>query len=306
MSDLFDHRVGFAAGVTGGYGGEDYVVTNLDDSGPGSLRHALEASDPLWITSKLTGTIKLKNNLKGQFSNKTIDGRGSKLTLVGFALAIGKAKNVIVHNIILTKSGGDGIQIMQSDLVWIDRCTLSDCFDGLCDATHGETADKNMRITISRCHLSKHNKGMAFGLGSRNKPDENIRVTRYRNYCDGLTQRSPRVEGAWCHDINNYVRYESMGSQCYGKGRLLVERNWYRPAVKGKNLTKAIHTADTKLGAGKVYLSKCKFYDGCSGKATTKERPFTPPYKIPMLDATDSNLAKIKADAGWYDDAPTA
>ncbi|MBA0702628.1 hypothetical protein Goari_022267 [Gossypium aridum] len=54
--NLVNCALGFARGTTGGKGGEFYVVTNPIDNAtdrkPGTLRHAVTQTGPLWITFK--------------------------------------------------------------------------------------------------------------------------------------------------------------------------------------------------------------------------------------------------------------
>ena len=94
---------GFAAsaGVTGGQGGRNIIVTNLNSSGTGSLLAAIEASGPRYITFApgLNGTIKFTSNADAN-SNMTIDGSGHNITIAGFSLSIlNGARNIIVHNL---------------------------------------------------------------------------------------------------------------------------------------------------------------------------------------------------------------
>ena len=84
VRSLFALREGFGANTTGGLNGEIYVVTNLNDSGPGSLRFAAQSDKPLWIifAPSLQGqTITLDSTIY-LGANKTIDGRGSDITLI--------------------------------------------------------------------------------------------------------------------------------------------------------------------------------------------------------------------------------
>lgn len=47
----------------GGRGGKVYVVTNLNDRGPGSFRDALEAGGPRFVVFNVAGIIKLKERI---------------------------------------------------------------------------------------------------------------------------------------------------------------------------------------------------------------------------------------------------
>lgn len=58
----------------GGRGGKVYVVTNLDDSGPGSFREALEAGGPRIVLFNVAGIIRLKDRIVVRAPYVTIDG----------------------------------------------------------------------------------------------------------------------------------------------------------------------------------------------------------------------------------------
>ena len=77
---------GQAAGVTGGSAGPLITVTNLANSGAGSLRQAIiDASGPRWIrfSQGLTGTINHTSQLLLNRPDITIDGRGADIAIVG-------------------------------------------------------------------------------------------------------------------------------------------------------------------------------------------------------------------------------
>jgi hypothetical protein len=58
----------------GGRGGKVFVVTNLDDNGPGSFREALEAGGPRIVVFNVAGIIKLKDRIRVRAPYITIDG----------------------------------------------------------------------------------------------------------------------------------------------------------------------------------------------------------------------------------------
>jgi hypothetical protein len=51
-----------------------------------------------------------------------------------------------------TRSDGDAISVFGSSNIWIDHISLSQCEDGLVDVIQASTG-----ITISNCHMTKHN-----------------------------------------------------------------------------------------------------------------------------------------------------
>jgi hypothetical protein len=58
----------------GGRGGKVFVISNLDDSGPGSFREALEAGGPRIVVFNVAGIIKLKDRIRIRAPYITIDG----------------------------------------------------------------------------------------------------------------------------------------------------------------------------------------------------------------------------------------
>src|SRR5690349_19437949 len=58
----------------GGRGGKVFVVTNLDDSGAGSFREALEAGGPRIVVFNVAGIIRLKDRIRVRAPYITING----------------------------------------------------------------------------------------------------------------------------------------------------------------------------------------------------------------------------------------
>jgi pectate lyase len=73
----FPTAEGFGAGAAGGRGGRVIEVTNLDDSGPGSLRAAMEASGPRICVFRVSGTIILKSAIQVRTPFLTVAGQTS-------------------------------------------------------------------------------------------------------------------------------------------------------------------------------------------------------------------------------------
>src|SRR4051812_21507730 len=103
--------VGYGRNTTGGAGGAIYHVTTASDDAvhpaAGSLRWALTQQSPLWVVFDGDYTIHLKAGLRVG-PNKTIDGRGHKVTLTGHGLPglqLYSTHNVIIESLTLRDFG---------------------------------------------------------------------------------------------------------------------------------------------------------------------------------------------------------
>ncbi|KAK1383664.1 Pectate lyase [Heracleum sosnowskyi] len=222
---LAECGIGFGQAAAGGKGGQIYVVTDSSDHDvenptPGTLRHAVIQTEPLWIVFSANMQIKLKEELIVN-SYKTIDGRGANIYITGGGcITLHNVSNVIIHNIHVYncvpsgntnirsspthveqrgKTDGDGITIFGSRNIWIDHCALSHCTDGLIDVTMGSTA-----ITISNNYFSHHDEVMLMGHDDDYLPDKGMQVTiAFNHFGQGLKQRMPRCRHGYFHVVNN-------------------------------------------------------------------------------------------------------
>ncbi|KAF5794578.1 putative pectate lyase [Helianthus annuus] len=163
---LTDCTVGFDQGAMGGKGGQIYIVSDPSDGDPenpqpGTLRHAVIQSEPLWIIFAHDMHINLKTELIVS-STKTIDGRGAMVHITGKGcIAIEHVENIIIHGLYIHdcepsgKSDGDGLAIKGIRNLWIDHCSFARCMDGLVDITEGSTA-----VTVTNSYFTEHNKVM--------------------------------------------------------------------------------------------------------------------------------------------------
>ncbi|KAL1539411.1 pectate lyase [Salvia divinorum] len=222
---------GFGHRTTGGKKGKYYVVHDPSDNDmvnpkPGTLRHAVTRSEPLWIIFAHSMVIRLKQELIVS-SHKTIDGRGVVVHISdGAGITLQFVQNVIIHNIwihnivpasggtirdtidhvgLRTQSDGDAITVFSSSNIWLDHVSLSRATDGLIDVIEGSTA-----ITISNCKFNHHNDVMLLGANDQSSKDAIMQVTiAFNRFGIGLIQRMPRARWGFVHVVNNdYSHWE--------------------------------------------------------------------------------------------------
>jgi pectate lyase len=119
--------------TTGGRGGKVIAVTNLNDSGKGSLREAIAATGPRIIVFRVAGIIDLKSNLDINNPDITIAGQsapGDGICLAHASLNI-NTRNVIVRHLRVRRGmseggqGSDNIGGNPIEQVVVDHCSTS-------------------------------------------------------------------------------------------------------------------------------------------------------------------------------------
>lgn len=119
--------------TTGGRGGKVIEVTNLNDSGPGSLREALETKGPRIIVFRVAGIIELERSLRVSEPDVTIAGQsapGDGICIANGSLNINTG-NVIVRHLRVRRGrpeggqGDDNIGGNPAGQVVVDHCSAS-------------------------------------------------------------------------------------------------------------------------------------------------------------------------------------
>lgn len=183
---------GFGAETPGGSGQPMYRVTNLSDSGPGSLRDAVSRGNR-YIVFDVGGEINLSSRIHVKGSYITIDGFTAPapgITLKGWGLYMwGKdgAHNIIVRGIRVRNSAGDGLHVSKGghDIV-IDRSSVAFAGDGNIDITEGA-----YNVTVSRTILAEPAAGNKNMLIMYDSPR---RITLHHNLFIKAESRSPQVQ----------------------------------------------------------------------------------------------------------------
>src|SRR5687768_9670229 len=141
QTPAFPGAEGFGKYASGGRGGKVSQVTNLNDDGEGSFRHALVQfpGEPLTVVFRVSGIIELRTPLVIRRGNLTIAGQtapGDGICLKGHSFIIngagkgGNKGNIIIRYIrsrpgAELKSGVYGFDMENCHDVIIDHCSFS-------------------------------------------------------------------------------------------------------------------------------------------------------------------------------------
>lgn len=240
----FPGAEGFGRYTTGGRGGKVYCVTNLNDSGEGSLRWALSQPGPRTIVFNVDGTIHLESEL-GIPSNTTIAGQtapGMGICVADYPFSV-KGSNVIVRymrirlgNKNVLKDGADGWDgfggFDQRDII-IDHCSVSWSIDE-CLSVYG-----NVNTTVQWCIAAQSlvNSGHSKGNHGYGCIWGGSGASFHHNLLAHHTSRVPRLGGRPTTqkdervDMRNNVFYNWGGEGSYGYEGMNVNivNNYYKP-----------------------------------------------------------------------------
>lgn len=218
----FPTAEGYGKYAVGGRGGTVYEVTNLNDSGEGSLRAAVEAKGPRTVVFRVSGTITLERQLRINNPYITIAGQtapGDGICLRGYPLSI-NADEVIIRYLRVrlgdeTKTESDAISSRFHKNIILDHVSASWSVDETMSIYHCDSVTVQWCIISESLYGSNHFKG-AHGFGG-------IWGSDYSSYHHNLiashSSRNPRFAGASGNvDYRNNVVYNWGYNSCYGGG----------------------------------------------------------------------------------------
>ena len=202
----FPGAQGFGRYTQGGRGGTVIKVTNLEDSGPGSLRHAVRQKQPRTIIFEVSGTIPLESELKINHGHITIAGQtamGDGITLRNYGMVV-NADEVIVRYV-RARPGNekgvetDAISIKSGSDIIIDHCSASWATDETLSVSPSSKGALRAidRVTVQWCIISEslnssvHSKGN-HGYGSLVRGSAGSRYTFHHNLWAHHQARMPR------------------------------------------------------------------------------------------------------------------
>ena len=273
----FPGAEGFGRYTTGGRGGKVIHVTNLNDSGTGSLRWALSQSGTKTIVFDVSGYIDLKSQLNVS-SNTTIAGQtapGDGITLRYYTLYFGKSDNVIVRFIRSRRSqvkdvndGADATWGRNRKNIILDHCSFSWSIDEV--ASFYDNKD----FTMQWCNITEAlaNAGHGKGAHSYGGIWGGKNASFHHNFIAHVQNRAPRFNGARYNwngydktlyensiqaervDFRNCVMYNwGSGNGCYGGpggGYVNMVNNYYKagPGTGNKDRVTQVSVSDASNG----------------------------------------------------------
>ena len=214
----------------GGRGGAVIRVTNLEDSGPGSLRAAVETEGPRTVVFDIGGTIHLLTPLRIRKPRITIAGQtapGGGITLRGQPLLI-SADDVVVRYI-RSRLGDaervetDAITIDRGERIILDHVSASWSVDETLSIGSRDRAIDAVTVQWSiiaeSLNLSTHSKG-DHGYGSLVRGNRGAHFTFHQNLWASHRARMPRPGNYLTPDIDPVgARFEFTNNVFYNWGQ---------------------------------------------------------------------------------------
>ncbi len=263
----FPGAEGYGRYVTGGRGGDVYIVTNLQDSvtkpPEGSLRWALNKQGPKTIVFAVSGTIELKRRLNISKGDVTIAGQtapGDGICLSGETVSI-ESDNVIIRyirfrcgNDVPGEEPKDAISCIRQKEIIVDHCSMSWSVDEAASFYDVENFTLQWCIISESLYDAGHPKGEhGYGgiWGGKG-------ASFHHNLLASHTSRLPRFCGARYHpdtretemvDFRNNVIFNWGFNSSYGgeMGQQNMINNYYKsgPATKKDVLSRIVEPWDT-------------------------------------------------------------
>lgn len=284
----FPGAEGFGATTPGGRGGHVLFVTNLNDSGPGSLRAACDADGPRIVVFRVSGTIVLRRPLTVRNPYLTIAGQtapGDGICLRDYTFGVA-THDVVVRYLRsrlgdITAQEDDCLDLLHGARNCVfDHCSATWSIDE-CLSLSGNVQDCTVQWCLigESLNASKHHKG-PHGFGSLSRA--NGPISWHHNLWIHNNARNPRLGDNYhrgptfpTFDVRNNVIYD-FGALASGltEGTLKVNyvANYIRPGPSSKAKTPITYDDDKDMS----FYIRDNVFDGNAALTTDNTEFFLP------------------------------
>ncbi|HLF47467.1 MAG TPA: hypothetical protein VI548_13645 [Chitinophagaceae bacterium] len=283
----FPGAEGFGKYTTGGRGGKIFIVSNLNDKGPGSFREAAEAKEKRMIVFTVSGTIRLETKLSIR-GNATIAGQtapGDGICLADNAVSLA-GDNIIIRYLRIRmgdkyqkggmvdgNGGDDAFGGVRRKNIIIDHCSMSWSTDEVFSVYAGDSTTLQWNLISEPLNYSYH-----FETGDKDYEHHGfggiwggLHLSAHHNLFAHCLSRTPRFNGirhtpTELVDFANNVIYNWGHNNVYAGegGQYNIINNYYKYGP-GTNKNVRFRIANPgrneTIGFGKWYVNG-NFVDG--------------------------------------------
>ncbi len=321
----FPGAEGYGANATGGT--TSFVVTNLNDSGSGSLRDALSVGGRN-ITFNVSGTIELASVLAVP-NNTTLNGTGRSVTIHGYYVSISNRNNIIIRNLRFREDSTapddkDSLQGSNCYNIIVDHCSIEwgrwNCL-GLTSNSHDVTiqyciigaaiASQYSGANVDACNRMTFSHNLWIDNKTRNpklKANAQYINNVVYNWCDTGGLIGGHSSGAWKSDIiNNYFikgptsANDNWATDCNANDQWYQSGN-YKDLDKNGALNGALIAASEFTAKGVTVLTSKQHFPPVAvtvdSAATAVSKAAAGSYGCQPLDSYDQTLVNYLKSYG--------
>jgi hypothetical protein len=268
-------------------------VTNLNDSGPGSLREAVEATGPRTVVFDVSGLISLKSRLvfHGRNGFLTVAGQtapGKGITLRGHTSGGLGGEDTIVRFVRMRMGnlagGRDGMGLAASDHCIIDHCSISWTIDEAFSSRGAKNITFQRNLISEALNIARHGFAGSIGGNVGSFHHSLLAHNAGRNWSlAGATDTANRHAGRL--DIRNVVVYNWHHRTTDGGAREVnFVNNYYKPGPASEKMTYLNPQFEHPAFGPQQYYVEGNVLEGVAGPEGPKG-PFTGMVPVGSQDA---------------------
>jgi pectate lyase len=279
----FPGAEGFGKYTTGGRGGKVYVVSNLNDNGPGSFREAAEAKGKRIIVFAVSGTIHLQTKLsiKGDVTIAGQTAPGDGICLADQSVSVGGDNSIIRYmrfrmgdkyqkgGMVNGNGADDAFSGGRRKNIIIDHCSMSWSTDEVFSIYGGDSTSVQWNLIAEPLNYSYH-----FETGDKDYEHHGYggiwggpNLSAHHNLFAHCVSRNPRFNGSRLGatadfvDFRNNVIYDWVHNNIYGGegGNYNLVNNYFKygPSTNNNVRFRIVNPSRQEkpaIGFGKYYV----------------------------------------------------